>query len=78
MTLPPAPRLYAHRGAAVELPENTLEAFRRALDVGANAIETDCHVTRDGHVVLAHDATGARLAGVPRAIADFTLDEVRA
>ncbi len=55
-----------------------MQAFRRALDVGANAIETDCHVTRDGHVVLAHDASGVRMAGVTRAIADATLDEVRA
>jgi glycerophosphoryl diester phosphodiesterase len=71
-------RLYAHRGARLELPENTLPAFRRALDVGANALETDCHVTRDGHVVLSHDATGARMASVACAIADATLDEVRA
>jgi len=71
-------RLYAHRGAAAELPENTLAAFRRALDVGANAIETDCHLTRDGHVVLSHDATGERMAKVPFAIADATLEDVRA
>jgi glycerophosphoryl diester phosphodiesterase len=70
-------RLYAHRGAAVELPENTLAAFARALDVGADAIETDCHVTKDGHVVLSHDATGERMAHVARAIADATLEEVR-
>lgn len=69
--------LYAHRGAAAELPENTLEAFARALEVGANAIETDAHMTRDGHVVLSHDATGARRAGTARAICDATLDEVK-
>jgi glycerophosphoryl diester phosphodiesterase len=71
------PRLYAHRGAAVELPENTLPAFRLALELGADAIETDAHLTRDGHVVLSHDPTGRRMCGVPTAIADATLDEVR-
>jgi glycerophosphoryl diester phosphodiesterase len=72
------PVLYAHRGAAAELPENTLPSFRRALEVGATALETDVHLTRDGHVVVSHDPTGARTAGVPRAIRDATLAEVRA
>jgi len=69
-------RLYAHRGAAAERPENTLAAFRRALELGADAIETDAHLTRDGQVVLSHDPTGKRMAGVSRAIADCTLEEV--
>jgi glycerophosphoryl diester phosphodiesterase len=71
------PRLYAHRGASHELPENTLPAFARALELGADAIETDAHLTRDGHVVLCHDETGARTCGVPTAIAQATLAEVR-
>lgn len=70
-------RLYAHRGAARELPENTLPAFRRALVVGATALETDVHVTRDGQVVIAHDPTCERTAGVTRPIREATLDEVR-
>ncbi len=72
------PVLYAHRGAAAELPENTLPSFERALAVGATALETDVHLTRDGHVVASHDPTGARAAGVARAIRDATLAEVRA
>jgi glycerophosphoryl diester phosphodiesterase len=72
-----SPIIYAHRGASFELPENTLEAFELALDLGADAIETDAHMTRDGRIVLAHDPRGARTAGVDRAIADLTLDEVR-
>jgi glycerophosphoryl diester phosphodiesterase len=75
--MPRPPRLYAHRGAAVELPENTLPAFRLAIDLGADAIETDAHLTRDGHVVLSHDPTGMRMCGVATRIADATLDEVR-
>jgi glycerophosphoryl diester phosphodiesterase len=72
-----SPILYAHRGASLELPENTLEAFRLALDLGAHAIETDAHMTRDGRIVLSHDPTGDRLAGVRRAIRDCTLEEIR-
>lgn len=72
------PVLYAHRGASAELPENTLEAFRRALEVGATALETDVHRTRDGHVVISHDPTGARAAGVAKPIRACTLAEVKA
>jgi len=68
---------YAHRGATAELPENTLPAFRRAIEVGAAALETDAHLTRDGHVVLAHDAGGTRCAGVPRFLRSATLAELR-
>lgn len=71
------PRLYAHRGAAAELPENTIAAFRRAIELGADAIETDAHLTRDGQVVLCHDPTGARTCGDPREIARCTLAEIR-
>jgi glycerophosphoryl diester phosphodiesterase len=69
--------LYAHRGASAELPENTIAAFSRAIELGATAIETDAQLTKDGHVVLSHDETGARAAGVPRRIAESTLEEVR-
>ncbi len=72
-----SPIVYAHRGASFELPENTLEAFALALELGADAIETDAHMTRDGQIVLSHDATGERVAGVRRAISDSTLAEVR-
>jgi glycerophosphoryl diester phosphodiesterase len=72
-----SPLIYAHRGASFEEPENTVEAFRLALALGADALETDAHMTRDGRVVLSHDPTGMRMAGVPRAIRDVTLAEVR-
>jgi glycerophosphoryl diester phosphodiesterase len=45
----------AHRGASAELPENTLPAFERAIDVGADAIELDVHVDREGRLVVTHD-----------------------
>ncbi len=72
------PRLfYAHRGTPSELPENTLPSFRRALEHGATALETDVHMTSDGHIVLSHDPTGSRMANDPREIRRCTLDEVR-
>jgi glycerophosphoryl diester phosphodiesterase len=70
------PLLYAHRGAASEQPENTLPSFRRAVAIGADVLETDVHLTRDGHVVVSHDPTGGRMAGVPREIRHSTLAEV--
>ncbi|MBU6283841.1 glycerophosphodiester phosphodiesterase, partial [bacterium] len=45
----------AHRGASAECPENTLVAFRRAMELGANMIECDLQLTADGHVVVFHD-----------------------
>jgi glycerophosphoryl diester phosphodiesterase len=71
------PRLYAHRGAAAEEPENTLPSFARALEHGADALETDVHVTSDGHVVASHDPDGARMTGVGAAIRRTPLAEVQ-
>lgn len=70
-------RIYAHRGASRELPENTLPAFRRALDLGADALETDVHVTRDGVLVASHDPDGLRVFGKPRRLAECRFEEVR-
>jgi glycerophosphoryl diester phosphodiesterase len=69
--------IYAHRGAATERPENTLASFRRALELGADALETDVHLTADGVVVAIHDPDGARIAGSSRTIAASTLAEVK-
>jgi glycerophosphoryl diester phosphodiesterase len=48
---------FAHRGARKEEPENSLPAFRRALDLGASGLETDVWLSADGEVVCTHDAT---------------------
>ena len=71
------PILYAHRGAAAWLPENTLPSFRRALASGADALEMDVHLCRDGHVVVAHDPDGRRTAGVAGRIRECSLAEIR-
>jgi glycerophosphoryl diester phosphodiesterase len=70
-------RLYAHRGASSELPENTLPSFQRALALGADALETDVHMTRDGVLVAAHDPDGLRSADQRAEIRRATLAEVK-
>jgi len=75
---PPRPRIVAHRGASFEAPENTLAAFKRAWALGVEAVELDVHVTKDGEVVVIHDADTLRIGGVDRPVADQTLPELRA
>lgn len=53
----PATRIAAHRGGALLWPENSLLAFRNALALGADLLETDVHLTADGGVVVLHDPT---------------------
>ncbi|KAL8931796.1 MAG: hypothetical protein Q9211_006728 [Gyalolechia sp. 1 TL-2023] len=64
------PQTIAHRGYKAKHPENTMGAFRGAVEAGANAIETDVHLTNDGVVVLSHDATLKRCFGKPDKIVD--------
>jgi glycerophosphoryl diester phosphodiesterase len=59
-----------HRGAKRELPENTLPAFQRAFERGADAIELDVHATADGVVVVHHDATAHTASGRLIALAE--------
>ncbi|HTW10678.1 MAG TPA: glycerophosphodiester phosphodiesterase [Acidimicrobiales bacterium] len=68
----------AHRGDPLGHPENTLEAFASAEQLGAGMVELDCKLTRDGHVVVLHDRTLARLWGVRRAVRDLDLAQVTA
>jgi glycerophosphoryl diester phosphodiesterase len=51
------PITFAHRGGRADAPENTLPAFRRALELGATGLESDARLSGDGEVVLVHDAT---------------------
>jgi glycerophosphoryl diester phosphodiesterase len=77
---PVAVERIGHRGAPREFPENSLAAFKRAFERGADAIELDVHKTADGIVVVHHDPTLAASAKRHggRAIADLTLQQVRA
>jgi glycerophosphoryl diester phosphodiesterase len=55
--LRPFPQVIAHRGYKSAFPENTMAAFRGAVEVGADGIETDLHLSKDGEVVLLHVST---------------------
>jgi glycerophosphoryl diester phosphodiesterase len=67
----------AHRGASTLAPENTIEAFRLAVEAGAGGLELDVHMTRDGHIVVIHDATVDRTTNGSGAVSEMTLDELR-
>jgi glycerophosphoryl diester phosphodiesterase len=73
----PWPANLAHRGASARAPENTLEAFRLAVEQGAGGLELDVHATRDGEIVVIHDATVDRTTDGSSAVADMALDELR-
>jgi len=68
---------FAHRGDSTRAPENTLDAFRGAVEAGADGLELDVHLTADGHVVVIHDATVDRTTGGSGAVAGATLDALR-
>jgi len=70
------PLVFGHRGASGERPENTLISFERALAQGADVLETDVHSTRDGEIVVLHDADVARTTDGSGDVASLTWREV--
>lgn len=68
----------AHRGWKDKYPENTLAAFRAAMDLGVDQIETDVRITKDGRLVLIHDATLDRTTNGTGRVCDYTLAELKA
>ncbi|NOZ23796.1 MAG: hypothetical protein GXP25_22185 [Planctomycetes bacterium] len=68
----------AHRGQSGIYPENTVLAFRKAAELGVDMIEFDVWPTKDEHPVVMHDAKADRTTSGSGAIADLTLDEIRA
>ncbi|MFX0099347.1 MAG: glycerophosphodiester phosphodiesterase [Candidatus Hodarchaeota archaeon] len=72
------PLIMAHRGNSSEVPENTLEAFKDAHDMGSvDCIETDVHLTKDEEFVFFHDPKVDRTTNAKGRIADFTLAELK-
>ncbi|WP_166825712.1 glycerophosphodiester phosphodiesterase [Thalassoroseus pseudoceratinae] len=67
----------AHRGASATHPENTLAAFRRAIHLGAQMIEFDVALTRDGELVLMHDSTIDRTTNGSGRVTEWTLAELK-
>jgi glycerophosphoryl diester phosphodiesterase len=76
--LTPAPLVIAHRGASWDLRENTLAAFERAIDDGADYVELDVQATRDGELVVYHDLRLDRLTKARGPLRRRTLAELRA
>jgi glycerophosphoryl diester phosphodiesterase len=73
-----AVEVIAHRGASGTCPENTLPAFRRAVELGAPMIELDVQLTRDGHPVVIHDRTLDRTTSGRGSVRRRTLAEIAA
>src|SRR5438132_2316562 len=73
---PSLPRAIAHRGASGDYPENTLPAFRAAVNAGTSYIELDVHLSRDGEVVVTHDDSPRRVACHDGLIAEMTMAEL--
>jgi glycerophosphoryl diester phosphodiesterase len=68
----------AHRGASGHAPENTMAAFRRAVELGASFIETDLQITRDARVIAMHDFTLERTTNGNGQVHLLTLEQIRA
>lgn len=72
------PEIIAHRGASFDAPENTVASFKLGWEQGTDADELDIHQTKDGRIIVNHDATTKRNMGVDKPILAQTLDELRA
>ena len=70
-------QVYAHRGASAYAPENTLPAFALAMEQGADGIELDIHLTKDGELVVIHDEKVDRTTNGTGLVKDYTLAELR-
>jgi glycerophosphoryl diester phosphodiesterase len=70
------PTIYAHRGGAALCPENTIAAFDRGMECGADGLEFDVHLSKDRVVVVHHDDTLERTTTGRGRLADYTADEL--
>lgn len=69
--------LIGHRGANKEAPENTLKSFKKAIELGADYIEFDIHITKDKEIVIMHDENTYRTTGHAGLIKEMTLSELK-
>ncbi len=69
-------RIIAHRGASGYAPENTMEAFKLAIESGADGIETDVHLSKDGQVVIIHDEKIDRTSNGIGYVKDYNYEEL--
>src|SRR5215207_9924600 len=73
-----AVEIIAHRGASADAPENSLTAMKLAWEQGADAVELDLWLSKDGQLIVFHDADTKRIGKTNRKIPDLTLEEAQA
>lgn len=71
------PYVMAHRGNKVLCPENTLASFKQALEDGADILETDLQISKDGHFLCIHDGSLDRTTNGKGLVSDYSLDELK-
>lgn len=76
--MPAKPLVIGHRGAGGHAPENTLAAFRLGLALGADGVECDVHMSRDGELMVIHDGTVDRTTDGKGRVGDLSLSELKA
>ncbi len=74
---PNYPLIIAHRGASALAPENTFAAFRKALDDGAEGIEFDVRLSKDGVPIVFHDSTLTRICGIKKKVSKVSFAELK-
>src|ERR1035438_9977333 len=70
-------KIISHRGGAKLAPENSIEAIKVSRSLGVDAAEIDIRVTKDGQLVVFHDKSLKRLAGINKAIKNLTVNEIK-
>lgn len=73
----PMTLIFAHRGYSAQYPENTMKAFKEAEKAGADGIELDVQLTKDGEIVVIHDEKVDRTTNGTGNVKDFTFEELR-
>ncbi len=71
-------KVWAHRGASAYAPENTIPAFKMAVEMGADGVELDVHMSSDGKLVVIHDETVDRTSNGSGRVVDMTCQELKA
>ena len=70
-------KIWAHRGASAYAPENTMPAFRKAIELGADGIELDVHLSKDGEVMVCHDSTVDRCTNGKGRVKSMTREQLQ-
>ncbi|MHA1641363.1 MAG: glycerophosphodiester phosphodiesterase [Promethearchaeota archaeon] len=69
--------IIAHAGGAKDVPENTMTAFKKSIELGAEYVEFDIHLTKDDEIVIIHDSDTYRTTNVKGLVKEMTLNEIK-